>query len=178
MNGIASGSCPASLGDEPVMFINNENIAFSFSQHNRQEQPAIIAKRSLKGYGGNNRLNHDDIDTLSIVLEGRQTGVKLGMKSEQELHCLLDSVYTNGSLCIQLYNYTVCTNATATVNDFNTRLNNEFDGFYTATLSVGVGGKICDATNISVTSIVIDTPLGVTHPKGTRWHGVHLSSCF
>jgi hypothetical protein len=44
-NGVASNLCPTSLGDEPLLHINNQNIAFLDSPLTHQDAPYVTTQR-------------------------------------------------------------------------------------------------------------------------------------
>ena len=163
-DGVASNKCPASLGDEPVIYVNNENIQYSDSAHFHQDAPVVVAKRSLKGYGGNNRLNHDDIDALSVTVIGRTTSASIGMNSVQVLRCYLNTENpADSSMWMQFLNTTFAVDVTATVDQFEDILNAGLEDYYQVSVS-SESTHICRNDTVIETTITFTSPTGETLP--------------
>jgi hypothetical protein len=166
LGGIASGSCPSSLIDEPLLYVNNDNIKYTPSPYEHQDPPKIIAESSLKGYGGNIRLNYDDYDSISIRLQGRTTTAMIGMNSIQRLYCRKTSL-SNSHFAMQFLNVTVQVDASWTATALQQALSSAFvevnSNFMITTVS-NSSNYICGDFNESITYISFIQPSGVALP--------------
>merc|ERR1711871_413380 len=55
----SEATCPVSLGDEPMLYANTENILYDTSLPGNPGKPSINVIQSAKGYQGNKRLTND-----------------------------------------------------------------------------------------------------------------------
>jgi hypothetical protein len=121
---------------------------------------------SLKGYGGNNRLNYDDYNLISVQLQGRTTTAMIGMNSIQALYCQKTSL-TNSHFAMQFLNVTVQVDASWTVTALQQALSSAFlevnSNFMITTVS-NSSNYICGDFNESITYISFIQPTGIALP--------------
>ena len=154
-HGVASGKCPASLGQEPLFVVNSDNIFYSKSPYYHQERPIISVSEVVKGYGGNNRMNYDDIHSVGLKLQLRTNpAVNIGINEVQILSCIGGST---GNFTIQFMNDTIfMLDASLSVAMAKTVIQNSLSPGYTVHLN-GSSPTICSAEG-SQTWITFDTP--------------------
>jgi len=133
--GVAQIYCPASLGDEPVFDVNTDNVDYLSSPHAHQARPVVKAVKSLKGYPGNTRDNHDDYRKVSVELAHRTISdpqvPEIGMHEKQILYCRAQAA-TSGpteKFVFQIMNDTVPFTVSDSgsykkASDFETAINN------------------------------------------------------
>jgi hypothetical protein len=155
------------LGDEPVVFVNNDNIQYYESPYEHQDMSYVTAVRSLTGYAGNNRLNHDDLESVTVHLNGRSNDIVIDMNSVQRLHCNRLDEDVTGSFALQFLNTSISLSTSTTVASFTSLL---AAALQDTPYSVSVVGPdrtlhICNSTDETLyTEITFDTPVGETLP--------------
>jgi hypothetical protein len=110
-SGVAQGYCPASLGDEPVFYVNTDSLDFVSSPHSHQARPTVQAVKSLTGYAGNTRNDHADLPLMAVELTHRTISSpqvpEVGMYEKQTLYCNAQSDGRGETFFFQLMKDTV-----------------------------------------------------------------------
>ena len=117
-------TCPTSLGDEPLMSVNTDNLLFNESI-SHQGNPTIFVTESAKGYAGNKRWNDQDLDFISVQLDmrGAADPVTIQMKPVHRMSCLGTG---SGKFKVQFLNSTIGPFSTnSTVAQFEAALKQE-----------------------------------------------------
>ena len=105
--GKSSGKCPSSLGQEPLFSPNLMNIKQVKSPYYQQDSPEISVTEIVKGYGGNNITNYNDVALVSILLQNRgiPSAPAITLNAIQGISCS----GTSGNFTVQFLNDTVVT---------------------------------------------------------------------
>jgi hypothetical protein len=164
--GIASGNCPSSLVNEPLMVTSAGNLNFARSTLFNQESPFIAVQSSRIGYGGNDRLNHDDLPSISLTLHDRSDdSVIIGMNSIQILQCTLPvDPSPIGHFTLQFLNLSLQVQQTTSVATLQSDLNSLLGGRSSVILNGGL--YVCSDTTAS-TELFVSSPSGRGLPLWT-----------
>ena len=162
---VSESTCPTSLGDEPLLYQNIDNIDYLQSSSVYNQKAQVFVSESAKGYPGNNRLNDKDLESISIRLTKRNSvspiTPTIGMNEIHRLTCSGNV----GIFTIQFLNYTISIDASITVHDFKTKLQLEFKNFMTIS-TTNNSTYICSSSLSSnmTTDIIYHKPWGSALP--------------
>jgi hypothetical protein len=165
-NGTASGNCPSSLGDEPLLSVSSSSLSFLRSPSTNQHEPYYSVVESLHGYAGNNRTNHMDIGRVSVGLEGRNNRGRIAMHSTQRLECQVTSSSGPREFNLQFLNNTVTVQASTHPTALENWIN-DFSIFTTLTVQIVATDVVVCADSTKYITINITSPSGRTIPLFT-----------
>lgn len=167
VNGIASGNCPSSLGQEPLISIDTSQIQFPYNPYSNQQKPSILAVEAVPGYPGNNRPGNDDLNLVSISLQRRglnQSG-RIGMNDIQRLDCTLENESKKGTFVLKFLNQSVSISSDISVRGLTALLSSTLDSTFlieVTAIDALASSPICSSTGSS-------SQLLVTKPSGTAF---------
>lgn len=167
VNGVASGNCPASLGEEPLLFVNTDRIQYLSSPYTNQANPQISSIETVKGYGGNNRLNHDDLSLVSLSLTQRlaNPAAQIGMSSVQKLLCQGTPAIST-TFVLTFLNQSVTVSSSMSAQALNSLLGSKLDSLFSikaVSASSPAAAAICSATG-ETTLLTVAMPYGSGFP--------------
>ena len=179
LGGVASGNCPASIGDEPLFFISTKNLQYNPSPYVNQAAPRIHSVKSLKGYPGNVRQNYDDLYSTSLTLVSRSKAeTVIDMNAVQNLKCQISSNGSSSKFDLQFLNNTIA-NVSPILSPaaFVSYLQKHLDSRYVVSLQDSTGSTICSSTTTS-TKIIFSAPSGTTLPLIAVINAIGVNAAF
>jgi hypothetical protein len=120
--------------------------------------------KSLKGYPGNDRADHTDLNLMSVSLQHRTKTQQIGMNEKQVLSCKSQRTVGVDKFTMQFFNATFDVSMDITVANFQTLMNTELAAFGSYVVSVTGATNLCQASPAYLNVILFTTPTGATLP--------------
>lgn len=157
-NGIPSGRCPESLGEEPLFGVNTDLLNYISTPVNvHAVPPEVLVVTTQRGYGGNNLTSSNNLAAVAVSLTHRTLPVEIGMNAVQRITCEGDY----GEFTLQFLGELFFLNSSMSTQVLVELLNSSpksRQGYYTVNAS-GSSGMLCSFAGSSV-DITFAVPTG------------------
>ena len=157
-NGIPSGRCPESLGEEPLFGVNTDLLTYvSVPTNAHFVPPEVLVATTQRGYPGNNLTSIDVLADVSVRLAHRSLPVAIDMHAVQRIQCSGGS----GAFTFQFLGELFAINSSVSAQVLADLLNSSpqaRQGGYTVSAS-GPSGLVCSAAGTYV-DVTFTAPVG------------------
>lgn len=165
-NGQSSGRCPASLGDEPLLSVNSDQLAYSAMPPNSHVLlPHVLVAETVKGYPGNNMSAWADLPAVGASLTHRTSAARLGVSAKQRVSCSAANSNATYAFSVQLLGDVFVIDTTTSVSSLESRINSSPQaraGRFNVTAS-GSHALVC-STAYAYTDLTFSLPLASPVP--------------